>query len=968
MGKSFGRIDMKSQHPRVKLVVLCVGAALAQLAATAAQADSGVGVDTVLGNALNTSYGAFRESDPDGLGQNEFARSPTGFLNAEAKLIKEPSTTASGWNYRGSLEAGALGGDGDKKNAIFRKYKDLDNGLYLNNVGVEMENPDRASFFDAQAGGVGQKDQYYGAQFGHYNDWKVKVFYNETVHVFTDTFKSFWGGVGTGSLTLPATIPAAGGATANGANFNSTSYGLTNATQAQVNTAVANRLSSSVQAADFTELGLVRKKGGVRFDMNVVDNWKAFGSYTNEKREGARPFGATWGGGGGNGNLELAEPIDYNTHDLLAGVQYADDLNAFTATATASLFRNNIGTLTFQNPFLPATTNGINGSSFTGGTFDLYPDNNFYNGKAEYARMLPSLWNGRFTGVVSLSSMRQNDSLIAPSTVGGAAFANGSYAPNGSWDSTNSLSRSSANAKIDTRLVDLGFSMQPVNNLDIKAKARYYETQNSTDYSACNPLTGQWGRLINDGTGNALATYVQANGSALSAAQQTALGTFLAGSGCNKSALTSYLAANGLVPAAGNINLSNVPYEYKQWVYGLSGDYKLNRNNSLNFGWEREDYDRKYRERDKTYEDKFKVGYVNRSLAGGTIRASLEHDRRRGSEYNPDPYESFYSVSLGGVPTSVGTSTVAGSAMSGWIHNVNQFRKFDLADRDQNILNGRLNYALASNLDGGVSVQIKDAKYPDSTYGRNDHQKQNSLNFDLNWRPSNEMGVYGFYSFQDGKTHQSNVQPNACNVGSTYYFYSNGQVLAQLNGAAVPTTPAGTTLVGTTSVSAANWESVCASAGPLSPLYPSSRGWDVAQSDRNNTLGLGMNYAFTKVKLSFDYSYTRGTTGIAYSYNGAALGLTAAQIAAAGVGWPDMTYELHTINANVLVPINKTTMVRLFWHYELGKVNDWHYAGVASNPTPGTAAGSTAGSNLYLDTGPQRFHAGVIGAFLKVDL
>ena len=976
MEKHLGRKKMSLQQPRVKLIALCVSTALAQLVTTnAARADSGFGVDTTLGNAMNPRYGDFRDKDPDGLGQNEFSRTPTGFLEAKPNEITEPTKTESGWTYKGSVEAGGLGGDADRKNAIFRKYKDLDNGLYLNNVSVDAEKPDAAAFFNAQGGSVGRKDQYYGAQFGRYNDWKVKVFYNETTHVFTDSFKTFWGGVGTGNLTLPSTLPPAGGATCTNSTtctqFSSASYGLAaGSTQAQVNAAVAARLSSTVVAADTMELSVQRKKAGARLDMNLTDSWKLFASYADEKRQGERPFGATWGGGGGNGNLEVVEPIDYNTHDFLLGVQYADALNALNASLSASLFRNNISTLTFQNPFLPATTNGISGTAFTGGTFDLYPDNDSFNGKAEYSRLLPSLWNGRFTGVVSATGMRQNDKLIAPTTVDGVAFANGSYAPNGSWNSTSALSQSSAHAKIDTRLVDLGLSLQPINDLDVRAKARYYETDNSTSFDACNPLTGQWGRLINDGTGNALTTYVQANGAALTAAQQTALGTFLASNGCNKTALINYLAANNIVPAAGNINLSNVPYEYKQMNLSLSGDYKLSRNQNISASIEREDYKRKYRERDKTWEDRIKLGYVNRALQDGTLRVSLETDRRRGSQYNSDPYEEFYSVSLGGIPNpgNLGTATANGLGFAGWVHNIEQFRKFDLADRDQNILNARFNYALAESLDAGVSLQLKDAKFPDSTYGRNDHQRLNSLNVDLSWQPSLELGVYGFYSFQNGRIHQSNVQPNSCNAGTTYYFYSNGQVLAQLNGAAVPTTPAGATLVYTTAqVTGANWETVCgATAGPLNPLYPTSRGWDVEQKDRNDTLGLGLKYDFGKAKVSFDYTYTRGYTSVSYDYNGVALGMTAAQMAAAGSGWPDMTFRQDVVTTNVIIPVNKRTTVRLMWMYEHARVADWHYAGVDVNPTAGAGTAYNT-ANLYLDTGPKNFRANVFGAFARFD-
>src|SRR5690606_7843020 len=126
---------------------------------------------------------------------------------------------------------------------------------------------------------------------------------------------------------------------------------------------------------------------------------------------------------------------------------------------------------------------------------------------------------------------------------------------------------------------------------------------------------------------------------------------------------------------------------------------------------EREEFDREHRERDETHEHKFKLGYVNRSLERGTLRVSVEHDRRRGSDYNPDPYHAFYSVALGPLRTAAGN-------VNSWIHALAQMRKFDLADRNQNVLNARFNYAMRDDLDGAVSLQWKKASYPDSDYGR----------------------------------------------------------------------------------------------------------------------------------------------------------------------------------------------------------------------------------------------------------
>ena len=186
---------------------------------------------------------------------------------------------------------------------------------------------------------------------------------------------------------------------------------------------------------------------------------------------------------------------------------------------------------------------------------------------------------------------------------------------------------------------------------------------------------------------------------------------------------------------------------------------------------------------------------MNRALEGGTIRVSFEGDRRRGSTYHSDPYDEFYSASLGPLPAAAGTNVTS------WIHINDLHRKFDLADRDQTILNGRFNYAVRPDLDLGVAVQLKDMKYPDSAYGRTGKQSQDSINFDLNWQPAPGLSLYGFYSYQDGRLNQNGLQQNACVLGTTYYFYSDGS-LNTTGTLSAAQTAAGISVVGSSLVTA----------------------------------------------------------------------------------------------------------------------------------------------------------------------
>ena len=870
--------------------------------------------------------------DEDGMGTREpAARTPTGqFYDIPLAPVDLEALTRSesGWQSFGHLEFGAVEVEGDSQSQGFRNYKDPKSGLHVESFGYQAEQPGRARYVEIVGGRVGRKDQTYGLRLGRYNDWKVDLYYDETPHVYTTAYRSLWSGVGTDRPTLEHGLPLGGA-------------GTSAATRAGI--------TSALSTIEETELGVTRRKAGLRYEKSLSETWKLYTSYAEERREGARPFGAVFGGGGGGGNMEVAETIDYTTRDLLAGAQYADSVNRFNLQASASIFRNNADTMTFDNPLYISLNGsaGLTSNSFTHGRFDLAPSNEHYHLKGEYGRSLPSLYRGNFTATLALGSMRQDDNLIPPSpySLAGGTAQGVSLANN--WNTVSALSRDSADARIDTRLADLSLALKPTDALAVKGKLRHYETRNHTEYWACNPLTGQWGRLLNDGSGVSLAG---ANTMAGVNPPGTLVTAYNA-AGCNPDAVR----AMNLVPAAGNVPVRSIPFDYQQLNAGVSADYRLGKASSLNAALERETYRREHRERDKTWEDKVKLGYVNRGVIDGTLRVSVEQGRRRGSEFEADPYAAFMSEGLGPQPGANGVN------LTSWLRSVAQMQRFDLADRDQSILNARVNYLFHASLEGGVTLQRKDAEYLGEV-GRTGRQKQDSLAFDLDFKAGPKAVLYGFYGVQTGTMEQRGIQSNACVMGQTYYFYSDGQVLAPATiGGPAPATPAGTTLVATQTVTTANWQSVCGSSSATSPLFPEGNAWDVRTRDRHHSIGLGLKYDFGRAKLDASFSRSLGRTQIGYAYNAAALGVSPTQQALAGDGFSDLRFAQNLFSLSVLVPLSKQTSLRFLGQYERGAVRDWHYDGVAANPMPTNNA-------VYLDAGPQDYSASLIGVLLLVRL
>ena len=212
---------------------------------------------------------------------------------------------------------------GDTSNPFFTRYRDVDSGAYVRYFGLDADRRETANFLEAYGGAVGRDDQFYSLAFGRYNDWKLKAFYNETPSVFTTTYRSLWNGVGGDTLTLDGLTPG----------------GASTAAQTQTNIRNALATTPATRARPRPQEG----RPALR-PRRSATNWKLYAAYTNEQREGSRPYGMVFGGGGGGGNIESPESIDYTTHEFLAGLRYNDPVQSFNLELSASLFRNDLST------------------------------------------------------------------------------------------------------------------------------------------------------------------------------------------------------------------------------------------------------------------------------------------------------------------------------------------------------------------------------------------------------------------------------------------------------------------------------------------------------------------------------------------------------------------------------------------------------------------------------------------------
>lgn len=793
------------------------------------------------------------ERDPAGLGPYRVpaSRSPAGTLYDIPFRLPELQPVGSGWQAAGEIELGWLGAGADHRSALWRTYRDPAAGPVISRFGVQGLHAGQARWFEFGGSAIGSNEQAIGLRLGRYNDHRVSLSYNETPHVGSTTARPIWQGLGTGELTLtPAPGIAAGGASTNNA----------------ANAAAVQRL---VARTPDTMLGLVRRNAEARIDLTLADGWSLSSSWSLLRRRGTRAFGAN------EGNGELVEPIDDRTHDLRAVLQFADDATHFNLSALVSLYRNAIDTLTWENPF----QHPVGNLRILGGRADLYPDNEAYRIKADFARALPALWRARLTASVEWGAMRQNDRLIPPTVTRGigAPFGNGFDGNFDRWNTLAALSRERAEAAIDTRLADLGLTLAPLDTLQLRATLRHHETRNRTSYTAFNPQTGQYGYIIQD----------------------TNASTIFGGSN--------------------NIHYRSIPFQGAQDRVRVAADLQLRRRATLGVEVEREEIRRDHRERERTWDDRVRVTYTDRGFDATTLRISVEQADRGGTEYVSNPYREFYTETLPGY-----TETLFN--LLARLHNLEELRMFDLADRRQRIAKVRVNHMPGRDIDLGLTLQSRSNQWL-APFGRTGAQENPSLSLDAGWLPTASTQLHAHATHQRSRMRQAGV-------GDT---------------------------VGAAAAGCASLPPSCSNrfAAPRS-IYPAELAWTATSRERSTEFGVGLRHAIGPTQLDVQFTRIASRSPLGYTYASAGALQSPSAAALVGDGFADMTYRLQALDASLRWPLSRMVALRLFARLESARIADWHYSGLEQ--------GTVVGNRLYLDAGPAGYRANLLGLMVQIGI
>ena len=379
-----------------------------------------------------------------------------------------PSTWAQidlgNFTLSGSAEVDGLPRSFSGDKTRFQLYRDIPESLVVPQLELFLGSKKEDFFFKFDATHVGRSDQNYGLRFGRYGLFSVELEWDQIPHALNiDNARTPYRMNG-GVYTLP-TRPTA-------------------ADIADNTTTPANLFNAWINAnARSVDLDLLNKLGKVSVRYTPNPGWSFTGNYWSQKTDGNRALAFPFGSGSSSNVAELAEPIDYQTHNIELGAEYAAKNWSLGLKYNGSIFRNNISTLIFDNPAAAgpgcvdaAVIDYSIGAGPCRGRADLYPSNQAHTFTMISTASLPL--RTKFLGTVSYGWRFQDDSFL-PFTINSAI-------------ARPALSRNSLEGDIRPTTVNLTLVNNFVDRLNLKAYYRLYDLDNQTSAVSNN------GTVLND--------------------------------------------------------------------------------------------------------------------------------------------------------------------------------------------------------------------------------------------------------------------------------------------------------------------------------------------------------------------------------------------------------------------------------------------------------------------------------------
>jgi hypothetical protein len=208
------------------------------------------------------------------------------------------------YTISGSAEVDGLprGLHGDRSK--FEEYRDIPETVVVPQIELMIGSKKQDFYLDFDAGQVGLDDQNYRLRFGRYGLFSVELEWDQIPHVFDLENARTPYRMNDGRYTLPVRATAAD--------------------IADNTTTTANLFNQWINGqAKPVDLKLLQKLGKISIRYTPTPGWSFTGKYWSQNTDGRRAISFPIGTGSSSGVTELAEPIDYQTHNIELGGEYA---------------------------------------------------------------------------------------------------------------------------------------------------------------------------------------------------------------------------------------------------------------------------------------------------------------------------------------------------------------------------------------------------------------------------------------------------------------------------------------------------------------------------------------------------------------------------------------------------------------------------------------------------------------------
>jgi MtrB/PioB family decaheme-associated outer membrane protein len=311
--------------------------------------------------------------------------------------------------------------------ARYQRYRDLRDGVTVDFFRYLKEG--NGWELQAQANHLGYRDQGASASFNRFGTVKAVFKWDQLPLFYSGTTRTLYTQVTPGVFTMADAVQS------------------------------ASALPGAFGNAQVFDLRQKRQTANAAVTFNASRHTDVKVSVTNTWRKGAQPYAGTFGIGGAIA-AELAMPLDQQTTDVTAALEWGNTRGAAKIAYDASFFRNDVQSLTWDNP--ARSTDILTGSSR--GRLALAPDTDMTTLSASGSLKLPG--RSRAAAFVSYGVMAQ-DAALLPFSINPA-------------QPVIALPRATAQADAHVTAMNYSLTSSPVPMVWFSARYRQYEFDNRT--------------------------------------------------------------------------------------------------------------------------------------------------------------------------------------------------------------------------------------------------------------------------------------------------------------------------------------------------------------------------------------------------------------------------------------------------------------------------------------------------------